>query len=101
MGEKRQQSDLADIGALAGHVRTGDQGDLRCTIQLHVIRHKTLLGQALLQHRMTPVSYGKHPLVPHFGPAVVVKARRLSKGRQHVELGQGGGALLDWLEPGE
>ncbi len=53
---QRQQGDLPDVGAFAGHVRAGDQQDLSFVVaRTRVVGHKCALRFENIQDRMATV----------------------------------------------
>ncbi len=116
MREQREQSHLANVSALARHIRPGDERDLgisgkgilpvcfswrtngqdaRATTQHCVIRHKAFINQLLLQHRMSSVANEQHAFVADLRTTVIVEARGFGKTRQHIQLCERGGGLLN------
>ena len=108
LGHQRQQGHLADVGALARHVRTGNQQTLsaasappgRRRNRPQLLAHQRVVGHELalrlddVQHRMPPVDDPQHRLRRPLRPAVVPLPGQLGQGRQHVDLGQGRGRGL-------
>ena len=95
MGEQRQQGNLPDVGAFAGHVRAGDHGDLTgFAVELRVVWHERFADHGLLEHRVAALVDLQDALVPDVGANVCVKPCHLGKPGQHVELCQRGGDLL-------
>ena len=100
--EQREQRDLPDVGALACHVRPGDQRDLLLhEVERRVVGYEAFLGGRQVQHRMPSVADRQHAVVAHLGTDPAVQPRRLGEGREHVELRQRAGGLLDGAQLGE
>src|SRR5262249_16996263 len=109
------QRDLSDVDRLTGHVRRGQQHDLRrggvafslsgqikvCPTKPGVVRREASLdlvariGQPPLDHRMAaPADHDLAALV-QFGPDVVVTRRAFSQRRAEVNVRDAGGHLGD------
>ena len=69
--------------------------------QPRVIRHKPLVDKLLLQHRMAAVANLHHAFVGDLRTAIIVQARGLGEGREHIELRQRRGGLLDFRQLAE
>ena len=99
---QRQQRHLADVGALARHVRAGDQQDRIRRVDGFAIgsNQRVSLGTNValrlddVQHGMPAVDDPQHRLLDDLRPAVVPLPGQLGQGRQHVDLGQHGGGRL-------
>ena len=64
LGHQRQQRHLADVGALAGHVRAGDQQDRPVVAaEQRVVGHERALRLDDVEHRMPAVDDPQHRLV--------------------------------------
>ena len=96
VGEQRQQRHLPDIGALARHVRPGDEHDLRFlsplpgdrgrggtnlsqASQVRVVRHEPFFSQRLVEHRMTSLADAQHAFVAHLWTATIEQPRGFGK----------------------
>ncbi|OPZ97911.1 MAG: hypothetical protein BWY71_01435 [Planctomycetes bacterium ADurb.Bin412] len=92
--QQHQQGRLPDIGALAAHVRPGNDRQVPVPVsQGHVVGHE-LAGKLGLQHRMPALRNHHFLLLVQLRPAVVPLPRQLGQGRQHVDLRQGVRHLL-------
>ncbi len=90
LGEQHDQRDLAQVGALAGHVRAGEQQEPRPgVVELGVVRHERLaLGlKDALHHRVAPAADLEARLGVDLGPHPAIAARDLGQRLQRVELG--------------
>ncbi len=89
LGQDRDQGDLADIGALARHVRAGDQED-RAAVRAErdVVGDEVAGGQQRVEHRMPARLDLEDRLGDDLGTAVAVPRGQLGQGGQDVELGQ-------------
>ena len=89
MSQDRDQGDLADIRALAGHVGAGDQEDRAgIAAELDVVGHEVAGRQDGVEHGMAAGLDLEDRLGDDLGAAVAVAGGQLGQGRQHVELGQ-------------
>ena len=96
---EREQRHLADVGALARHVRAGDDVEaVGAAIQLHVVRHEFLLDQALIEHRMAAVADAKARAFRQHRAAIAEEPGGLGEGGDDIERGQGGGGGLQLRE---
>ena len=119
LGHERQQRHLADVGALARHVRAGDQQDLAASVaSVRGDRHILLTGHRKrasppwspqrivgtnvplrknVQHRMPAVDDPQHRLFDASRPAIAALPGQCRQGRQHVQLRQYRGRRLQSL----
>ena len=90
LGQQREQRDLADVGALAGHVRAGDQQDRAVVGAERRCRWgRTSPGGSVLSSTGCRPSLDlQHRLVDDLGPAVAALRGQLGQAGQHVELRQ-------------
>ena len=90
MGHQRDEGDLPHVGALAGHVRPGDdEHPLAVAVHVGVVGHKALVLQGLLHHGMAAVEDVEGAVLGDGGPHVVVLHGGLGEGEQGVQLLQG------------
>ena len=80
MGEHRQQRHLPDVGALAGHVGAGDEGNLvALQIEVGVVGDESFLGHPQLQHRVTAFLDLDASLVSNLRPVPPLNPRQLGE----------------------
>jgi hypothetical protein len=101
MSEEGEEGDLADIGAFAGHIGSGDEHDLAGGIELGVIGDEALWGQVLVEHGMAAVVDLEVAFVADVGTAVLVESGAFREGGEDIELGEGVGGLLEGRELAE
>ena len=95
LGHEHEQRGLADVGALAGHVRAGDERDPALAVEHGVVRDEALAAsRACLDHGMARVAQLERPVLEDLGPHVVAAGGDLGEGGEHVELGEHGGGGL-------
>ena len=106
--QQREQRDLPDVGAFARHVRPGDEqsaevGSLSVDSDARppnaasrIIRHEAFLRQRFCSSTgCRPSRITQHAFVADLRAAIIEQPRRFGERRQHVELRQRGGGLLD------
>ena len=87
---------LADVGALAGHVRAGNQQDVARLAPGQSRRWARTCpsGSSTSSTGCRPSMIAQHRLLDDLRPAVVALPGQLGQGRQHVQLRQHGGRGL-------
>ena len=89
LGQQRDQRHLANVRALARHVRTGDQEDRAVGLSgRDVVGHEGPFRLDHVQDRVPPVDDLQLRLLDDLRPAVVPLPGQLGQRDQHVELGQ-------------
>ena len=85
---QHDQRHLPHVGRLAGHIRSGDDGNpVRRIIEAGIIGHKHPILEELFDDRMTPILDVDAPRLVDLRTAVVVARRDLRKRDQAVEQG--------------
>ncbi len=85
LGQDDAQPDLAEDGALPGHVGAGHQLDARGGIEAHVVRHERFARHQALEHRVAGGDELDLEAVGHVGPHVAIGNRRLREAGPDVE----------------
>ncbi len=89
------QCDLANVGALAGHVGARDQQDRTVLAAGRaIVGHERTLRQDRVQHRMPTFDDRQHRLIADRGAAIAAATSLLGQRDQHVQLRQDGGRGL-------
>ena len=93
--QQRQQRRLPQIGGLAAHVRTRQDHQLpRCAIEIDVVRHERIRGEAL-DHRMTGIGGDELVAIMDVRLGEVRDRGRLGEAGEHVERRQRTRGVLD------
>ena len=96
LGQDDDVGDLADKGGFARHVGPrDDQKAVGAAVQVHIVGNEALGKGHPLHHGVSAVADLDGVAVVDGGSAVVVLLGHLGKTGRRVEIGQGGGALLD------
>ena len=96
LGHEDDEAHLAEVGALAGHVRPRDQGDLlRPVVELRIVGHEGLALQQLFHHRVAAVVDFQDRTVHDFRGHVVVPGGQLRQRGQEIQLRDRPGVALD------
>ena len=75
--------------------RRAGEAPLANTCQRRVVRHEMFLVQILFEHGMPAVADVHDAFRAHLRAAIIVKPRGFGEARQHIQLREGGGGLLD------
>ena len=94
LGQQGQESHLADVGGLAGHVWPGDDHDVVLVIEVDRVGDEGFGRRYSLDYRMTPLLDQQPGSVVHHGPDVAALRRQGGEGDEHVEFGESLGSLL-------
>ena len=92
---QHDQRGLAHVGALAGHVRAGDDGDaVGRGVQERVVRHEELVVPRLLHDRVATLADVERAAQVDLGADILVARGDLGERTEHVQLRHGvSGAL--------
>ncbi|MNQ03551.1 hypothetical protein D3C85_162540 [compost metagenome] len=97
MGQQHDQRGLPHIGGFTAHVRPGDDQHARVVVEAQVVGHEGR-GQHLFDHRMTALLDAHAGFVDEAWPVEVEVQCALAQVAQHVQFGQGRGAVLQRAE---
>ena len=96
LGHEYDQAHLAEIGALAGHVRSGDEGDLlRPGVELRIVGDEGFALQQLLHHRVASIVDLQDGSVFDLRGRVVVPGGQFGQRGQEVQLRDRSAIALD------
>ena len=99
--EDHDQGRLAHEGALAAHVGAGDHPHAGRGVEREVVRHEGAVDEAL-DHRMATAADAQHGAIDQFRGHPAQRRRPFGEGGQGIELGDGGGGVLQrWQHRGE
>ncbi len=93
MGQNDDERGLAHVGALAAHIRAGDDQHAARVIEAQVIGYEGLAAGAL-DHRMAPAVDQQHGLVDQFRLSTIQSGGALGKAVEHIDLRDGGRGRL-------
>ncbi len=94
LGQDHEQSDLAHVRRLAGHVRPGEHEEtVRRGIEVGIVRHEPF-GKGPLEHRMPALAHDEASGRIHLGPDVAAGLREVRERRQRVDLPHGAGEAM-------
>ena len=97
---QRDETHLADDGALAGHIRAGDEHDLRPVgVEAHIVGHEAARAELALDDRVAAVADFDPRAVVNLGPGVGFALGDFGERIQHVDAREGTGDLLDLGRP--
>ena len=93
---RREHRDLADVGALARHVRAGENDEaFGFEIEPHVVGNKFFVGRELLEHRMPRFLKQEQTAVVHLGLEIIAFLRERAPAEQDVDFMQRARGVLD------